>query len=82
MKKSMEERIEATMKKVREGDPILWRHPLAEATVSLLQDGEPVTVESLIERLEVTGTSPDVLIRGEVSKAAIDRLRQIVVKND
>lgn len=82
MPKSMEERIAATMKKVREGDPLLWRHPLAEATVSLLEAGEPVTIDNLIAKLHITGNSPDVLLRNEVSKAAIERLRKIVVKQD
>ena len=82
MKKSIEEKLEATMRKAREGDPTFWRHPLAEATVSLLETGEPVTIESLIARLEVAGDGPSAVLRREVSKAAIQRLREIVVKKD
>jgi hypothetical protein len=82
MKKSIEERIAATMKKVREGDPTFWRHPLANATVALLEEGTPVTVETLIAKLEITGEGADVVLRRGVSEAAIERLRQIVVKKD
>lgn len=76
--------IERTMEMAREGDPHFWRHPLAEATVALLSAGVPVTIDSLIAKLEVPGDpkEPDVALRRGVSKAAIDRLREIVVKKD
>lgn len=82
MKRTKEERIAAIMKGVREADARLWRYPLAEATVSLLKDGTPVTVENLIARLEVTGETGAAILRREVSEAAIERLREIVVKKD
>ena len=76
--------IERTMAKAREGDPRLWRHPLAEATVALLEAGRPVTVGSLIAALEAMGNGdqPDVTLRRATSEAAMDRLREIVVKKD
>lgn len=82
MKRTIEERITATMKRVRALDPLLWRHPLAEATVDLLEDGKPVTIESLIAHLEVTENNASALLRREFSEAAIERLREIVVKKD
>lgn len=82
MKKSVEERIAATMKKVREGDPNMWRNPLAEATVALLEEGIPVTIEGLIERLDITGDGPTFELKRPGSEAAMERLRQIVVKQD
>lgn len=82
MAKSIEERIASTMKKVREGDPTLWRHPLAQATVNLLERGTPVTIETLIAEIEVVGESADAVLRRGVSEAAIERLRKIVVKKD
>ena len=82
MAKSIEEKIASTMKRVREGDPTFWRHPLANATVALLERGVPVTINTLIEQLQVTGEGAEVVLRQEVSEAAIERLRQIVVKKD
>ena len=82
MKTPIEDRIAATMKKVREGDPTFWRQPLANATIALLERGAPVTVETLIAELEKTGEGPDVELRRGVSEAAIDRLRKLVVKHD
>mgnify|MGYP000612552849 CR=1 FL=1 len=82
VKKSMEEKLADTMRKAREGDPTFWRHSLADATVSLLEAGESVTIESLIAKLEASGDGPSVVLKREVSQAAIERLRQIVVKQD
>ncbi|MCF1466821.1 hypothetical protein FS764_07820 [Agrobacterium vitis] len=82
MKKTREERITDMMKRVRAADPLLWRHPVAEATVKLLEDGKPVTIESLIAHLEVTENNASALLRREISEAAIERLREIVVKKD
>lgn len=82
MAKSIEERIAATMRKASEGDPALWRHPLAEATLALLKAGEPVTVETLIARLEIVGEGAAVELKRPSSEAAIDRLRQIVMKQN
>lgn len=74
--------IERLVKKARDGDPAFWRHSLAEATVALLERGIPVTIESLIERLETTGDSEEVVLKRIVSEAAIERLRQIVVREN
>lgn len=76
--------IERTVKIAREGDPTLWRHPLADATVALLEAGLPVTIDSLIAKLEVPGdpNEPDIALRRGVSEAAIDRLREIVAQQD
>ena len=82
MAKFIEERLAATMKKVREGDPTFWRHPLANATIALLERGSPVTIETLIAELEVAGDGAEVVLKRGVSEAAIERLRQIVVKED
>ncbi len=78
------DRMQRRAESVAEGDERLWRHPLAAATVELLQEGSPVTIDSLIERLEVLGADdqPDVLMRRAASQAAIDRLREIVAKQD
>ncbi|MBB4066241.1 hypothetical protein GGR23_003456 [Gellertiella hungarica] len=75
-----EARIKRNMEAARKLDPNFWRHPLAEATVALLEAGQPVTVSSLISRLEAFGDGPEELMRREISEAAIERLRKIVVE--
>lgn len=81
MAKNPQERADELLaKQVRlmaAADKALWRHSLAEATVSLLEQGMPVTVETLIARLE-QGFSPSLPHTNEArSEAAIERLRAI-----
>lgn len=83
-KKKLAADITRRMEAALEGDPRLWRHPLAEATVALLEKGVPVTADNLIAKLEATAGDEhqDVLLRRVPSQAAIDRLRQITMKKD
>lgn len=82
MAKSMIERYAATMKKVKEGDPTFWRHPVAEAVVEMFAEGKQVTPESIIAHLRENRHVGDVILHGLQVEAAMERLRQIVVKKD
>jgi hypothetical protein len=80
MKKTITERMAAAAKKAAEGDERLWRHPLAEATVSLLTKGVPVTVDNLIAELGMLGDDVAAELKRPSSEEAIKRLRKIVAK--
>lgn len=80
-KKSAEELLRRTAEMLK-GDPTLWRHPIAEAVVELFAEGKAVTPESLIAHLREERHADDVILRGVQLEAAIDRLRQFVVKKD
>ncbi|QPC44485.1 hypothetical protein HW532_18355 [Kaustia mangrovi] len=62
----------------------LWRYPLADAVVTLLEQGSPVTVDTIIARMEDQASErpQNPMLRGEILKGAIERLRQIVSRKD
>lgn len=55
----------------------MWQRSLAEATVALLEEGSPVTIESLVGKLETANGRPNAAMSQVFSRAAIDRLYQI-----
>lgn len=78
-KKSVEDFLNERAEMLK-GDESLWRLPLAQAVVEMLEEGKEVTVATLTAHLQENRHPMDVLLRGKQLEAAIERLRQIVVK--
>ncbi|MBK5957432.1 hypothetical protein CCR97_04305 [Rhodoplanes elegans] len=71
------ERVRRRFDKQTRDDSTFWRFPLTEAVMTLLRSGEPVTIDSLIERLKKPLEVPDVPLTAGASMAAIDRLQKL-----
>jgi hypothetical protein len=76
-KPSLEEQFARQRELLKKGDPKLWRQALSEATMDMLSSGQPVTVESLIERLEKGFGDADPILRPASAQQAIENLRAI-----
>lgn len=78
-KKSVEDFLNERAEMLK-GDESLWRLPLAQAVVEMFEEGKAVTPATLMTHLSESRHETDVLLRGRQLEAAIERLRQIVVK--
>lgn len=78
-KKSLVERTFERHKKIAHGDPDLWRHPIINALMALLEAGKLVTAETLIASIKSSARTNDPALREGVLEAAIERLTKFVV---
>ena len=81
-KRPLLERMEERYRRLAHGDPELWQYPVVKAVMSLLETGEPVTAQSLIDRIRQSERPDDIALRRGTLDAAIERLSKFLPKVD
>lgn len=67
----------SSMRDASGSDSLWWRPSLGQATFDLLSAGKPVTIETLMERLEETARTEHLVHKKLSAKAAVNVLRAL-----